>query len=208
MKIKIWIAVGLGAASCSHDRTASSSEPTTPTVTAEVSRPPAIDAGMPSQPIPPEAHALLSATNDLVAMGGTMEHSYVVTALVRLADALAVVSPANDRADRVREIARQLERSHESSLDHADLVRDALAAAVDALDEARLPDVVDPTSIHALRLQEATLAARNAVDALDADRPLLEQYALVRVTIREATRAVYAAIQAPEPAIAVYTSQR
>lgn len=160
-------------------------------------------------PAPPTAQRLLAAANQLAVAHAVPSHTHVVHALVRLADALEVLVP--ERAEdilRVRQSATEMERSHRSALIHADLVRTGLEAAARALEHVRLPAHVDPMSIHALRLREATLAVTNAVAAIDTDAPLLDQYGYVRVAIRESTRAVYAALLAPEPQILVHTARR
>ena len=210
LRLVLWLGV---ASACSHPG-APSVPATTPASPVAVSPPgdetPAPDVlDLPSRPPPPEARALLAATNELVSAMATLDHAPVVEALVRFADALELLVPDREAdIESVRDIAGQLERSPEESLEHANLVRAALSAGLRALDSAKLPDGVDPMSIHALRLREARLAARNAINAFDVDRPLLDQFDLLRVTMREATRAVYAALIAPEPDILVHTSRR
>lgn len=159
--------------------------------------------------VPDEARRLVTAHNELVAEGPTLEHRYVVDALESLAAALEVVAP--DKATeivRVRESARQLARSDVSAQNHAELLRDALGAAARALRDVPLRDREGVPSIHQLRLEQATRAVVNASRALELDAPLMEQYELVRIGMRQATRAVFAALEADEPRLDVYTARR
>ena len=165
------------------------------------------DAKITDNTAPPAAVALLAATDKLVDTPPNLSHAAIDTALVKLADALAVVSPDQHIAEiRVREAARELQQSDEHSTAHADLVRAALQAASKALRAAPIPGGFEETSIRSLRLREAADAVENAADALDPDRPLMEQYGTVRIGLRESTRAVYAALDQPEPAIDVHTT--
>ena len=158
---------------------------------------------------PPAARALLDATDKLVESPPNPSHAAIDDALFRFADALAVVSPDQHVADlRVREAARELKQSGEDSTTHADLVRAALQATASALRAAPIPGGFDETSIRSLRLREAADAVENAANALDPGRPLMDQYATVRIALRESTRGVYAALDQPEPAIDVHTTAR
>jgi hypothetical protein len=153
------------------------------------------------------ARALLDATDKLVASPPNRSHAAIDDALFRLADALAVVSPDQHVADlRVREAARELKQSTEDSTAHADLVRAALQAAASALRAAPIPGGFDETSMRSLRLREAADAVENAANSLDPSQPLMDQYATVRIGLRESTRAVYAALDQPEPAIDVHAT--
>ncbi len=168
----------------------------------------ATDATITGETAPPAAaRKLLDATNELVAAQPKASHAALVEALDRLADALVVVAPDQPKADlRVREAVDQLRISSEHATTHAALVRTALQAAARALRTAPIPGGFDETSIRSLRLREAADAVENAAATLDPDRPLLDQYATVRIALRESTRAVYAALGRPEPAIGVHVT--
>lgn len=159
--------------------------------------------------VPDEAMRLVAAHNELVAEGPTLEHRYVVDALESLAAALEAVAPdKTTEIIRVRQSARQLARSDVSAQDHAELVRDALGATARALRSVPLRDREGVPSIYQLRLEQATRAVVNASRALELDTPLMEQYELVRIGMRQATRAVFAALEADEPRLDVHTARR
>lgn len=167
-----------------------------------------MDAKITGDTAPPAAaRKLLQATNEVVDAQPNLSHAAIVDALDRLADALVVVAPNQAKADlRVRESVDQLKISSEDATTHAALVRNALQAAASALRAAPIPGGFDETSIRSLRLREATKAVANAAATLDPDRPLLDQDATVRIALRESTRAVYAALGRPEPAIGVHAT--
>lgn len=187
------------ASSCAGDRGAR----VTDTSRADSPAVPATEP--PRAEVPEAARRLVAAHNDLVAEGPTLEHRYVVLALRSLADALDVVVPERrTEISRVRESARLLARSDVSAHNHAELVRDALAAAGRALGSVKHDE---PTSLFALRLEEAARSVVNASRAIDADAGLLPQYGHVRVGMRQATRAVFAALGADEPRLDVHTAR-
>ncbi len=162
---------------------------------------PGVAAVRPPEPV----LQLLSASNQLVAAPAGDDHTSIVNALDRLADALdSIVPEARVDITRIRERARAIEAAPAGT--DAGAVRTALDAAVHALHTIRLPAGAPPDSIFALRLRQATTAAGNATAAIDPGTPLSYESDHVQIALREATRALFAAYGAAEPFVLVGTS--
>ncbi|MDQ3366987.1 MAG: hypothetical protein M3680_16310 [Myxococcota bacterium] len=145
------------------------------------------DTRPPANVPPPLALQTFSAiVADLERHPGTLEHAGVIAALRQLAEAVAVVAPIQTaELAAIRRGADELERSDPRSLEHADLVRSSLDAAVRGLASTR-PRYPD----HALRYAEALRALQRAVEAVHPEAPLLSQHGAVVAALQSAGTAI------------------
>lgn len=137
----------------------------------------------------PESLQRLSSAVDALGPGpGDPHHGEIVVALRELANALELTPDARDRAPaKLREAAEELESSSPSSLEHADMLKEALKIALRPLVSRAAP------SGHETEYRDSVEALGRSIDALNADRPLLEQEQAVVAAFRAATDAVYLA---------------
>lgn len=147
-------------------------------------------------PAPPEAQHLLVATSAIAV--APPESIRLVSALQRLADALALVAPSRtDDIARIRESAAEIERTLADNGSHAPAVRAALIAAGQAL--RSLP--IDLTTSDGVRLRNAADEVVQKASSINPGAPLKQQYKPVRDALRASTDAVYSALHEPPPAL-------
>lgn len=131
---------------------------------------------------------LSSSVESLAAGPQGPHHAGVIDALRQLANAIELLpeTPRHSVA-AIREAARGLEASDAGSLSHADLVKEGLAASLQALvTRSGFPG-------RELDYQKAIRAFSEAVEAVSKQRPLLKQHRSVAVAFRAATDAVFLA---------------
>lgn len=115
---------------------------------------------------------LVSAVGALAATGDDLSHQRVVRALRALGDVIDQIPGRSEgEGAEIRDAADRLAASEPTSLEHLDIVREALRKARHALDARG--DVGRPELARALLLLDDTL------DRFDAARPLLDQQSLV-----------------------------
>jgi hypothetical protein len=133
---------------------------------------------------PPVAKKLLAAVDDY--QPGRTHDTFGA-----LADAIQLVAP--DRPSEILQV-RQVGTGTTSTITDSEALRLGLDAAVGALGGTTAPTA--PTDE---RLRAAVAELRDAAQLVDPGRGVAEQTAQVRVALRAAVRAVYAATGAGEP---------
>jgi len=129
---------------------------------------------------------LLSAVESLAAGPQGTHYGGVVDALRQLANAIELLPNAGQYSIGViRETAERLESADPLSVAHADLVKKGLGAALQVLVTRSGSDG------HEFDYQRAVRAFGVAVEAIDKERPMREQYANVAGAFRAATDTVF-----------------
>lgn len=126
-------------------------------------------------PPPKQLGDLRDAIAAIPTSGGDAEHAAIAEALDLLASVLR--ADARDAAERIDSDVKALRRAPAGARTHADLVKDALGAAVEALGSL-VPQ--DPDG----ELQASLVVAQRSYAALDASVPLQRQLTTVAATLR------------------------
>jgi len=146
----------------------------TPKPRAPTAQPATATAAKPEPP-PEQLGELRDAIAAVPTSGGDPDHEAIAESLDLLASVLR--ADARDAAERIDADVEALRQSPAGARTHADLVKDALGAAVEALGSL-VPQAPDG------ELQASLVAAQRSHAALDASVPLRRQLTTVAATLR------------------------
>jgi len=156
---------------------------------------------------PPEAARDLAAAVAGLRDGLDPTHADVVLALEQLAEALVLLAPDMlGEIEQIRSAADQLRRSPRASLEHADLARTALDAAVRVLTTLE-PSHPTPGWMYQRRVDESV----RAVKAVDPSVPLLAQHATLVAAfaaIRDAVQVAFTGAESDGQTVAGRPARR
>lgn len=165
MRCLAWLVCPMLVAACGSS-TPKPRAPTAPPATAKTT----------AKPEPPkQLGELRDAIAAVPTSGGDSDHEEVAASLDLLASVLRV--DARDAAERIDADVKALRQSPVGARTHAELVKDALGAAVEALGSL-VPQQPDG------ELQASLVAAQRSYAALDANAPLARQLTTVAATLR------------------------
>lgn len=149
-------------------------------------RTPSIDSGA--------MNRLIAAVEPLERRGTDLSHTATVEAFRALAGALAALPASDSRASSgLTNTAERLASSPETSLEHADLVREGLETSLSAF-EGRAPPAQ-----HEAEYRDALQNLQRSVRSIDAETPLLQQQDDVAQAFRSAANLVAIAGNAAVP---------